>query len=103
MSTDVEINIDEKIKKEIKEPNMYNVIMINDNFTPIDWVINILKEIFKHSDSSAEHLTLTIHNDGSAIVGTYFYEVAEQKAIETTNLSRSNGFPLSLKLEETNE
>lgn len=103
MSTDTEIVIDEKIKKEIREPSKYNVIMLNDDFTPIDWVIDILKKIFKHSDSSAENLTLTIHNEGAAVVGTYVYEIAEQKALETTNLSRHHGFPLAVKLEEADE
>jgi ATP-dependent Clp protease adaptor protein ClpS len=100
MTTDVDIKIDEKIKHEIKEPSKYNVIMINDDYTPIDWVIDILKVIFKHSDASAESLTMSIHNEGSAVVGTYLYEIAEQKALETTNLSRSQGFPLQLRVEE---
>lgn len=103
MSVDTDVVIDEKIKKETFEPSKYNVIMLNDNFTPIDWVIEVLKTIFKHSAENAENLTLTIHNEGSAVVGTYYYEVAEQKAIETTNLSRQNGFPLALKIEETDD
>ena len=103
MSTDTEVVINEKIKKEILEPKKYNVIMLNDNQTPIDWVIEILIKIFKHSYESAESLTLTVHNEGSAVVGTYLYEIAEQKAIETTNLSRNNGFPLAVKLEESDE
>jgi len=100
MSVDTDVVIDEKIKKEIKEPGNYNVIMLNDNSTPMDWVIGILKEIFKHTDASAEALTMTIHNEGSAVVGTYKYEIAESKAIETVNVSRSHGFPLQVKVEE---
>jgi len=100
MSVDLDIKIDEKIKKIIKEPNKYNVIMLNDNVTPIEWVIDILKTIFKHSDITAENLTLTIHNDGSAVVGTYSYEIAEQKALETTNVSRNQGFPLTVRVDE---
>jgi ATP-dependent Clp protease adaptor protein ClpS len=100
MSTDVEINIDEKIKNDIVEPSKYNVIMINDDHTPMDFVIDVLEKIFKHSRESAENLTLTIHNEGSAVIGTYTYELAEQKATETVNLSRNNGFPLQLKIDE---
>lgn len=103
MNTDLDVVIDEKIEIKNKEPSKYNVVMLNDDFTPIDWVINILKDIFKHSDFTAESLTMTIHNEGSAVVGTYYYEIAEEKAIETTNLSRGNGFPLVVKLEEVNE
>lgn len=100
MSTDTDIVIDEKIKKEIKEPSNYNVIMLNDDATPMEWVIGVLQEIFKHTRSDSEALTMKIHNEGSAVVGTYKYEVAETKAIETVNVSRNNGFPLQLKVEE---
>lgn len=98
MTSNTDVVIDEKIKQTIQEPGKYNVIMLNDDYTPMDWVMNVLKNIFKHSDSSAENLTMTIHNDGSAVVGTYAYEIAEQKAIETTENSRSRGFPLGVKI-----
>lgn len=100
MSTDVDIKIDEKIKHITKEPSNYNVIMLNDDVTPVEWVIGILKEIFRHSDASAETLTMTIHNEGSAVIGTYKYEIAEQKSIEAVNASRNQGFPLQLRVEE---
>lgn len=99
-NTQNDIEIDEKIKQTNDKPKQFNVIMLNDDYTPMDWVISILKEIFKHSDSSSEVLTMTIHNEGSAVVGTYSYEIAEMKAMETVNLSRSNGFPLQVKLGE---
>jgi ATP-dependent Clp protease adaptor protein ClpS len=98
MSTDVQI--DEKIKLDIKEPVDYNVIIFNDDITPVEWVIGVLKQIFRHSDADAEALTMNIHNEGSAVVGTYKYEIAEQKSAETVNASRNHGFPLQLKLEE---
>jgi|TARA_B110000967_G_scaffold195361_1_gene224786 ATP-dependent Clp protease adaptor protein ClpS len=100
MSTDIDIVIDEKIKREVKVPSNYNVIMLNDDATPVEWVMGILKEIFRHSDASAEALTMKIHNDGSAVVGTYLFEIAEQKGTEATNASRNHGFPLVLKVEE---
>ena len=100
MSTDTDIVIDEKIKQTVKEPSMYNVIMLNDDATPMEWVVGILKEIFRHSDADAEALTMKIHNDGSAVAGTYKYEIAEQKSVEAVNASRNHGFPLQLKVEE---
>jgi ATP-dependent Clp protease adaptor protein ClpS len=100
MTTDVDIKIDETIKHIVKEPGKYNVIMLNDDQTPMNWVIEILKQIFKHSDASAETLTMTIHNEGSAVIGTYKYEIAEQKTVEAINASRNHGFPLQLKVEE---
>jgi len=100
MSTDIDVIIDEKIKQTVKEPNNYNVIMLNDDATPVEWVIGVLKEIFRHSDADAEALTMKIHNDGSAVVGTYKYEIAEQKGTEAVNASRNHGFPLQVKVEE---
>ena len=97
----VDIQLDEKIKQVIKEPSKYKVVMVNVDTTPIDWVIDILMTIFKHSKSSAEQITLAIHNDGAGVAGIYNFEIAEQKSAETITLSRSNGFPLTVKLEES--
>jgi ATP-dependent Clp protease adaptor protein ClpS len=95
-----DIKIDEKIKAVDTEPSKYKVVMLNDDVTPMDWVIQILTEIFKHSRESAEKITLTIHNEGSAVVGIYTYEIAEMKALEATNMSRNQGFPLQVKLDK---
>jgi len=100
MTTDIDVNIDEKIKQIVKEPSKYNVIMLNDAATPMEWVIGVLKEIFRHSDADAESLTMKIHTEDSAVVGTYKYEIAEQKSVEAVNSSREQGFPLALKVEE---
>ena len=100
MSTDTDIVIDEKIKRIIKQPSNYNVVMLNDDATPMEWVMGVLKEIYRHSDQASEGLTMKIHNEGSAVVGTYKYEIAEQKSAETINASRANGFPLQVKVEE---
>lgn len=100
MSVDVDIEIDETIKQKTKEPSKYKVIMLNDDQTPIDWVVDILKTIFKHSQQTAEKITLRIHNEGSAVVGSYVYEIAEQKTVEASVLSKQHGFPLQLRVEK---
>ena len=97
--TDIDVKIDEKIKDLIQEPSRYNVIFLNDDATPMEWVIDLLVRVFKHTQTSAQNLTLEIHTNGSAVVGTYSYEIAEQKAIESTAASRENGFPLQIKVE----
>ena len=99
MSVDIDVDIDEKIKVVIREPSKYKVIVINDDKTPMDWVIGILKLIFKHSQETAEKITMTIHNEGAGIVGLYTYEIAEQKTNEAITASRENGFPLAIKVE----
>jgi len=100
MGTDIDIVIDEKIKKEIKLPSKYKVLMLNDDSTPMDWVIDLLMSTFRHSESVSKELTLKIHNEGSAVVGIYTYEIAEQKMVEAINASRDRGFPLQLTMEK---
>lgn len=100
MSVDTDIVLDEKIKITKKEPAKYKVIFLNDDSTPMDFVVSVLKEIFKHTSETAENITMTIHNEGSGVVGTYTYEIAEQKSVETTNIARNRGFQLQVRLEE---
>jgi len=97
---DTDVKIDEKIKKKIAPPPKYKVVMLNDDSTPIDFVINVLIEVYKHSIEAAKQLTLTIHNEGSGVAGIYTFEIAEQKANETVALARASGFPLRINIEE---
>lgn len=100
MSVDTEIVLDEKIKIKKAEPKRYKVIFLNDDTTPMDFVIEVLIEIFKHTEETATGITMEIHTEGSGVVGVYTHEIAEQKAIETTNLARNHGFQLQIRLEE---
>ena len=102
MSTEFvdDIQIDEVVKKKAQEPLRYKVVLLNDDQTPVEWVIKVLADIFKHTNETAEKITLTIHNEGSGVAGIYTYEIAEQKVIEATTESRNHGFPLQIKLEE---
>lgn len=103
MSVELDIKLDEKIVKEIKMPRKYKVIFLNDDATPMEWVVSLLVTVFKHTQSSAEQITMTIHSEGSGVVGIYSYEIAEVRANEATTLSRNHGFPLQIKVEETDE
>ena len=102
MSTEFveDVKIDEKISQKLEIPKNYKVIMLNDDTTTMEFVISILTLIFKHTEETAKKIMLTIHEEGSAVVGIYTYEIAEQKALEATTLSRDNGFPLQLRLEQ---
>ena len=95
-----DIKIDEKIQRKFEEPSRYHVIFLNDNVTPMEWVIDVLQQIFKHNQQSSEAIMLQIHNEGSAVVGIYIYEIAEQKSVEATDASRERGFPLQLRIEK---
>jgi len=98
--TTTEIQIDEKIKQQTQEPKRWKVVLLNDETTPMDFVISVLTEIFKHTQETAKEITLEIHSTGSGIAGVYSFEIAEVKAVESTQLARSNGFPLQIKMEE---
>ena len=95
-----DIQLDEKIKVTITEPKRWKVILVNDDTTPMEFVVSVLTEVFKHNESTARDIMLQIHEQGSGIAGIYSFEIAEVKAVEATNLARSNGFPLQIKLEE---
>ncbi len=100
MTVESDVKIDEKVKQTIQEPKHWKVILLNDDYTPMDFVIQVLQEIFKHSQETATNITMQIHNEGSGIAGVYSFEIAEVKAVEATTLARSNGFPLQVKMEE---
>ena len=97
-STDIQL--DEKIKIKATEPRRWKVIFLNDDATPMDFVVSLLIEIFKHSPQTANDVMLQVHETGSGIAGSYSFEIAEVKAVEATNLARANGHPLQIKLEE---
>lgn len=84
---------------KIKKPRNYVVILHNDDYTSFEFVISVLMGIFGHSAESAVALTLQIHKAGAGIAGTYSYEIAEQKKIDTEELARANEFPLRAEVQ----
>lgn len=90
----------EKTKLDVEEPGFYKVIIINDDVTPMEFVVEILQKIFKHDLETSQQIMLTVHTEGSAVAGVYSYEIAEQKGVESTVLARNNGFPLQVKVEK---
>lgn len=97
MST--ETTTKEKTVVEISPPSFYKVVFLNDDTTPMEHVIELLVSIFSHDQESAKNITLEIHTTGNAVAGVYAFEIAEQKTIEATEISRNNNFPLRIKVE----
>lgn len=87
------------VTTNIIEPKKYKVIFLNDDKTPMDFVIEVLMNIFNHNEEVSQSLTVKIHTEGSAVVGVYPHEIAEQKGIETTSIARASGYPLGVKVE----
>ena len=85
--------------RQAKEPGKFKVIVFNDDVTTVEFVVDMLVTIFRYTEEQAFDLAITIHQKGSAVAGVFTYEIAEQKAIDATNMARDNGFPLITKIE----
>ena len=92
-------SIIEKTRVKIKEPKRYKVIMHNDDFTSMEFVIFVLMNIFNKNEMEANDLMMKVHKGGSAMVGTYSYDIAKSKVEETTLLAREEGFPFKVTME----
>jgi ATP-dependent Clp protease adaptor protein ClpS len=89
-----------KKEEELKEPSMYNVVFLNDDYTPFDFVVKMLTFIFSKSNAEANALAYKIHQKGKSIVGTYSFDIAATKATQTMSEAKENGYPLAVQLEE---
>ena len=91
--------IRERQKTNVREPRRYQVIIHNDDFTTMEFVVRVLKEVFFLSEENAQALMLQVHHSNKAVVGVYTYDIAVSKAQKATNMARENGFPLRITVE----
>lgn len=89
-------NIKEKQNTNIGEPRRFKVIIYNDDFTTMDFVVKVLREVFFKQAAEAEALMLAVHKTGQAIVGIYTYDIAKSKVHKATDMARAENFPLRL-------
>ena len=89
----------ETLKKEKKTPP-FRVFLMNDDYTPMEFVIEILMDIFGKGESEAVHIMLKVHVEGSGLAGVYPFEIAETKVEEVHDRARAEGHPLKATLEE---
>ena len=90
----------EKTDNKLREPKQFHVIMLNDDFTTMDFVVRILIEIFHKDKVTAETLMMKVHKEGRAVVGTYPYDIAVTKSNAAMEQARNEGFPFRLTVEE---
>ena len=83
-----------------KKPSMYKVLMLNDDYTPMEFVVDVLQNIFQKSREEATQIMLHVHQKGVGICGVYTYEVAETKVTQTVDYARKNQHPLQCTLEK---
>ena len=83
-----------KVRQQVARPPLYKVVLVNDDFTPRDFVVMVLKAEFRMPESSALKVMLTAHQKGSCVVAVFTKDVAETKATRATEMARSQGYPL---------
>lgn len=89
----------QRVKHVVKEPPMYKVILLNDHYTSMEFVVAILEGVFQKNTAEAHHIMLSVHKAGKGIAGAYTREIAETKVAAVTQLARKEGFPLQCVME----
>lgn len=92
-------NIKEKSRFELKEPQMYKVIMHNDDFTTMEFVVKVLKVVFHKDETTANQLMLNVHKVGKATIGLYTLDMASSKCNRAMRMAREEGFPFKVTYE----
>jgi len=91
----------ERIKPKKKDPTLYKVVLLNDDYTTMEFVIHVLETVFQQSPAEAYRVMMHVHVNGRGIAGVYSWEVAETKAATVMSMAREAGFPLRAALEES--
>ena len=89
-----------KTRPKTKKPSLYRVLLLNDDFTPMEFVTHVLQKYFSKSREEAERIMLHVHQKGVGICGVYTYEVAETKVTQVMDFSRKNSHPLQCSMEK---
>ena len=92
--------LQERVKTQKKEPSLYNVILLNDDYTTMEFVLQVLESVFEKSPAEAFQIMMHVHTNGRGLAGVYPWEVAETKAETVISLARGAGYPLQAITEE---
>jgi ATP-dependent Clp protease adaptor protein ClpS len=95
----VEDDVKAEHELELDEPPMYKVVLLNDDYTTMDFVIEVLKYVFQKSEEEANRIMLNVHHNGFGVCGLYPLEIAETKVEMVDSLARERGFPLKCSME----
>ena len=92
--------VKERVKTEKKDPTLYKVVLLNDDYTTMEFVVNVLESVFQKSPAEAYRIMMQVHMGGSGVAGVYPWEVAETKVETVTSLARNAEYPLRAAIEE---
>lgn len=98
MSNEIEIELEDDL--DLQEPKKYKVFLLNDDFSTMDFVIDVLVKVFRKTVEEATTIMMNIHNKGKELCGTYTYEIATTKVAQVKSMAREKGFPLKAIMEE---
>ncbi|MFV2031699.1 MAG: ATP-dependent Clp protease adapter ClpS [Gammaproteobacteria bacterium] len=88
-------------KAKLSKPPMYKVIILNDDYTPMEFVVHVLEAIFSHSRENATRIMLTVHKSGKGVCGIFTRDIAETRVTQVNSYSRENKHPLLCDMEES--
>jgi ATP-dependent Clp protease adaptor protein ClpS len=88
-----------KVRAKLERPRLYKVILLNDDYTPREFVVTVLEAVFRMSEDQAYRVMLTAHRRGVCVVAVFTKDIAESKATEGTDLGKSAGYPLAFTTE----
>ncbi|MEO9467614.1 ATP-dependent Clp protease adapter ClpS [Parasphingorhabdus sp.] len=97
---DADLGVATKTRAKTKKPNPYKVLLLNDDYTPMEFVVLVLKRFFKMDIDEATRVMLHVHQKGVGVCGTFSYEVAETKVTQVMDFARKNQHPLQCTLEK---
>lgn len=98
LSNEIEIDLEDDL--ELQEPKKYKVFLLNDDYSTMDFVIDILVKVFRKSVDESANIMLNIHNNGREVCGVYTHEIAATKVGQVKTMAREKGFPLKAVMEE---
>jgi len=99
-SPEIEEGVDSQTRDEVREPPMYKVLLHNDDYTTMDFVVEILLVVFNKSPEESVEIMLNVHRQGIGVCGVYSYEISETKVETVHTLAREHGFPLKCTMEK---
>ncbi|HWR57332.1 MAG TPA: ATP-dependent Clp protease adapter ClpS [Thermodesulfovibrionales bacterium] len=91
--------IEEKTREELKSPSLFKVLLLNDDYTTMDFVVQVLESVFRKSPPEAVQIMLHVHKRGFGLCGVYTRDIAETKVATVHELARGKGFPLRCEME----
>jgi ATP-dependent Clp protease adaptor protein ClpS len=90
----------ERTRLETKKPELFKVLLLNDDYTTMDFVVQILEDVFNKAPAEAYRIMMAVHTQGQGLCGVYPFEVAETKVVTVVDLARASGFPLRAAIEK---